>query len=380
MMRFAIVLLVALGVLQASPSWGQGVRDKYKPALAKGLAWLVKQQKTDGSWPIEGNESPVTASSFAGLALLAEGSTSAQGAYADQLTKTVNWLTQICQTGERDGLLVNKTEQMAGRYMIPHSHAVLFLASVYEMEAKDEGGKTVEDLINRQRRKEVKKTLERAVAFIVKAQAKNGGWFFTSVQEGHDMDVSLESAWQIQALRAAQQAGIDVPKATLQKGLAYLEKNTGPSGGVNYSSGPRPSERVDVTVAALACTLKPGDYDAEAPRKWLKRFSVTSGLNAATFQLLHGAQVVHGLGENGYAKLLGKDNQGMQWSHYRDRICDGLIGGGGPLAKAQKNDGSWPTRGDGLGTVCSTAVSLIILQLDNEAVPIFRALKAEAKK
>ena len=43
--------------------------------------------------------------------------------------------------------------------------------------------------------------------------------------------------------------------------------------------------------------------------------------------------VVHGLkGENGCIKLLGKDNQGMQWSHYRDRIsADGLIGGGGPL-------------------------------------------------
>jgi len=381
-MRFAIIPLLALGILHVSPVWGQGVPNKYKPAIAKGLTWLVKQQKADGTWPIEGNESQVTATSLAGLALLAEGSTSAKGAYAEHFTKTVNGHKQTCQTGQRDGLLVTQAEQMAGRYMIPHSHAVLFLASVYEMEAKEDGGTTIEDRINRQRRKEVKKTLERAVAFIAKAQAKNGGWFFTSAQEGHDMDVSLETAWQIQALRAAQQAGIDVPKETLQRGLAYLEKNTGPSGGVNYSSGPRPSERADVTVAALACALKPGDYDAEAPRKWLKRISVFAPPDA-TLQMLHAAQVRHALGENGYAKLLGKDKGGMQWASYRDRVCDGLIGGAGApgtRSKPQKDDGSWATRGDGLGTVCSTAVSLIILQLDNEAVPIFRAMKAEAKK
>ena len=41
MMRFAIVLLVALG-RWAPPSWGQGVRDKYKPAAREG-AGLARQ-------------------------------------------------------------------------------------------------------------------------------------------------------------------------------------------------------------------------------------------------------------------------------------------------------------------------------------------------
>lgn len=379
MVRVRIGMLVALGMLQASLAWGQGVANTYKPAIAKGLAWLAKQQKADGSWPVGANESPVTAASFAGLAMLAEGSTSTKGAYKEHVAKTVDWFTQNCQTGDRDGLLVSKTEQMRGRYMIPQSHAVLFLASAYEMEPKDEGGKSIEDRFNRLRRKEVKATLERAVAFIVKAQARSGGWFSTSVVEGHDFDLGLETAWQIQALRAAQQAGIDVPKETLQRGLAYLEKNTSPQGGVNYSSGMRSSERPDVTVAALACAFPAGEYGAEAPRKWLKRFA-SNPADGTTFGLLHGAQVIHGLGDDGYAKLFGQDT--LKWSSYKERYCDQLIGGARPSPKlpAQKNDGSWPARGDGHEAVCATAVSLIILQLDNEAVPIFRAKRVGAKK
>ena len=61
--------LVLAGRAGAAP---KGVPAKYRPAVKKGLAWLVKQQHKDGHWTANRGQFPVPLTALAGMALLAE--------------------------------------------------------------------------------------------------------------------------------------------------------------------------------------------------------------------------------------------------------------------------------------------------------------------
>jgi hypothetical protein len=80
------------------------------------------------------------------------------------------------------------------------------------------------------------------------------------------------------------------------------------------------------------------------------------------------AVAVHGLGEKGYAKMLGTRNPPMLWSEQRNTHL-GLASG------SQAADGSWTFNNWHPSPAAATALNLIILQLDNEHVPIFRMKK-----
>lgn len=375
-MRLYILLVVGLGVFGAGVAKARAdeIPENYKPAIKKGLAWLAKQQNADGSWPAQGTDNVAAFTGFAGLAMLMDGGSPSKGPYADNLKKAADWYFRNCQTGGDDGLLGPRPNgRTASGYMFGHGYGMLFLASVYASEDDRPGSKEFKDLLQRARRREYREVLKRAVQFTVKAQSSTGGWFYVSCADGQDADEPTATLCQIQALRAVQLAGIDVPKAALDKGDAYLAKITSKGGGVCYGSRST-SERPGLTVAAIACAFKPGDYGSELAKKWLKYAQFTAigapplggqpGYEA--YNLLHTAQVMHGLGETGYNDLFGP-GRGLKWSAYRKQRIDAVAG-------SQQADGSWSSRD--LGPVFTTAVHLIVLQLDGEAVPIFSAKKS----
>src|SRR5437763_221678 len=111
-MRLCLFLLVGLGlaVTLVAPVRAE-VPEKYKPAIKKGLDWLVKQQKPDGSWTTAQNQYPVSMTALAGLALLMQGSTTGEGKYADNLKRASDWLIKKCQKGTADdGMLGSRQE------------------------------------------------------------------------------------------------------------------------------------------------------------------------------------------------------------------------------------------------------------------------------
>ena len=73
------------------------------------------------------------------------------------------------------------------------------------------------------------------------------------------------------------------------------------------------------------------------------------------------AQVLYALGDNGYAKLFPDTEERLVWSKYRDAYFAWA-------SKTQNEDGSWSGAQWGIGPLFNTAVNLIILQMDNEAV------------
>src|SRR5262249_27757295 len=166
-----------------------------------------------------------------------------------------------------DGLIGDfENREEAHRYMYGHGFSVMFLASVYG----DEG--------NEKRRKELKDIITRGVHYIGQAQSTQGGWYYTSAKDGHDSDEGSVTVTQVQALRAAKNAGIKVPLEFIRKAQDYLKHSTTERGGVVYSLGrggaraPAGGERPPLTPAAIACFFSAGDYKKENNELVIKWF------------------------------------------------------------------------------------------------------------
>src|SRR5262245_27003515 len=95
-MRFAAVALLGLGVLGSGLPTARAdeIPEKYREAVNKGLQWLVKQQQKDGHWGAISEQSPVSMTSLAGMALLMEGSTVRDGKYAPNIRRAADWLME----------------------------------------------------------------------------------------------------------------------------------------------------------------------------------------------------------------------------------------------------------------------------------------------
>src|SRR5262245_29195276 len=224
--------------------------------IRRGLEWLAKNQnKTEGSWEAHGGQYPTTMTGLAGMALLMEGSTMREGKYSQNIKKAVEWFMKRSQTNGLLGNPANPSE--ASRYMYGHGFGLLFLASVYG-EEEDE-----------KRRKDLEKLLTKAVEFTCKAQTDRGGWGYVSASEGGNFDEGSVTITQLQPLRAARNAGIVVPKESINKSIDYLQKSTTADGGIMYSlqhggGGARPA----LTAAAVACAFNQGEYKSEYAKKW----------------------------------------------------------------------------------------------------------------
>jgi hypothetical protein len=352
--------------LEHTTAQAEGIPGEYKRVIERNLDWLVKQQNKDGSWSNLEKQSDVTCTGVAGLAFLMEGSTAVKGKYAENIKQAVTWMVQNCQEGAEDGLLGTNARQAPLGYMTGQSHAVLFLANALAREEKSDA-KGLEARLARLRQQELAGVLKRSVAFIVKAQVTNGGWGFTSAQTGQGQDDAGTTLHQILALRAAQQAGIGVPKETMQRAYAYLEKMTTPRGGMVFSSVRARSsggERPGLTIAAFASTYGSDQISTDLLRKWFSFSQSMISSQSQTQDLFHLAVAVHGLGDAGYAKLFGQNQPTLVWSQARRTLLNRFRTEGGTIYRQWNPNPTF-----------STAINLIALQLDNEYLPVFRTKK-----
>ena len=166
--------------------------------------------------------------------------------------------------------------------MYGHGFGTMFLACVYgEEEDKDQ-------------REKLEKCLKKAVEFIAKAQTNKkhskpegkevdvGGWGYVSAADGGNFDEGSVTITAAPGARAARNAGIPVPKETIQKATDYLEACTTPKGGVIYSyaggSGAalNGQERPPLTAAAVACSFSAGQYKGDLPRSGSSSARTTS--------------------------------------------------------------------------------------------------------
>jgi hypothetical protein len=332
---------------------------KYRPTVNKGLEWLAKNQARDGHWEAFGGQYPVTMTAMAGMAMLMEGSTIREGKYKDNIRRAVDWLMSRAMP---NGQLGNPNMPgEAGRYMYGHGFAMLFLSCVVGEE--EEGD----------RRRKLVDILERAAKFSYEAQTNRGGWGYISAKEGSNFDEGSVTVTQVQALRAARNAGIVVPQEAIKMARKYLEDSTNASGGVIYSlaGGGGDAGRPALTAAAISCGFSSGDYNSPLVKKWFKFCQSHLGAGGAglgrhdEYTHYYYAQSMYMLGDEGWARLFpdSPPRERMSWSKYRQDTFENL-------KSTQGADGSWS--GGHVGPVFITAVHLCILQLDNGTLPIYQ--------
>jgi hypothetical protein len=333
------------------------VPAEYRATVTKGLEWLARQQQRDGHWEAAGGAYPVAMTAFSGIALLMEGSTLREGRYKDHLRRATDWLLARSQP---NGLIGDPV-----RYMHNHGYAMLFLSCVVGEEGDEE------------RRRRIVDVLERAVKFSRDAQTNRGGWGYVSGREGNNFDEGSVTVTQVQALRAARNAGIIVPREAITDALKYLKDSTNTEGGVIYSlaHGAGGDGRPALTAAAIACGFSAGEYHSDIVKRWFKfcrgrlRILGDGRMGHDEYTNYYYAQAVYMLGEDGWARMFPNDRDPLRWSEYRKATFHNL-------AQAQSADGSWPTStgigANGIGPIYTTALCLTILQLDKGTLPIFQ--------
>ena len=336
MTRFYLYAVLFCFLVRCLPMlFGQVALEDRNRAVAKGLDWLATEQSKRGHWDANGAY-PSAMTGMAGIALLAEGSTTTQGKYAPNIREAVDFLLK---KSRKNGLIGDDNDD---RYTYGHGFGLLFLSQVLG-EEEDEARR--EDLID---------VMTRAVLFCGQAQTKAGGWGYVSAKDGGDFDEGSTTITQVQALRGCRNAGIPVPKEIIDRAVAYIHRCSinGGAGGVQYNihgGGGRPP----ISAAAIACLFNAGEYDDKFVPNLLKYCDQTLGNLTSSDGHWHYAHYY-------YAQVKYRQG-GKDWESYRNRLFLRLM-------REQSNDGSW---NGNIGKVYITSINLTVLQLENGALPIY---------
>jgi len=306
------------------------ITPELRQAVDKGLGYLAKIQAEDGSFSAERYGRHVGVTALACMAFMADGHLPGRGVYGAHVEKGLGF---VLRNAHETGLIAANTSHGP---MYGHGFATLFLGEVYGMTGHPR----------------VREVLIKAVHLITTTQNHEGGWRYHP--RPFDADISV-TICQIMALRSARNAGISVPKETIDRAIAYVRQCQNPAdGGFRYMlhSGGSAFPR---SAAGVASLYYAGVYEDEAVTKGLEcLLRQKQGLSDGSFG--------HYYYGHYYAVQAMYLAGGEYWQKWFPQIRRELLA-------RQKPEGSWPSdHGDTYGT----SMALLILQIPNRLLPIFQ--------
>lgn len=300
--------------------------------VERAFVYLRSQQNNDGSFGRGRYGKHVGITALCALAFMSDGNLPGRGPYGEQVQKALDF---VIGNAEETGLLAAETSHGP---MYGHGFAALFLGEIYGMSPDD---------------KEVRDALVKAVDLIVGTQNDEGGWRYNPVP--YDADISV-TICQIMALRSARNAGIKVPKETIDRAVEYVRKCQNADGGFKYmiqaggSAWPR-------TAAGVASLFYAGIYEDDSIDRgldYLLRTAMPGEARAGQAHYYYGHY---------YAVQAMYLAGGEYWKKWWPAIRDELI-------SRQASNGGWLDHH--AGGAYTTAMSLIILQMPKRYLPIFQ--------
>lgn len=317
--------------------------------VARGLIWLSKQQKADGSWELPTDPRKIAATGIALLPFLAAGYThkgapkeAKSSKYPQQIDLGIKYLlSKQTRSGDFDA-----------DSMYDHAIATMALCEAYGMTAD----------------KRLQSHAQSAVDFIVKAQHSGGGWRYSPGQAG---DTSV-TGWQIQALKSAHLAGLRIPKETLAKANGFLDSvAAGSPNGSTYgyvNKGGSPS----MTAVGLLCRQylgwgpkNPGliggvDVLKKQPPRDIRNPEDNKPIDI--YYYYYATQVMHFYG-------------GPDWHEFwnpkmRDWLLNLQVTGNGPNAGSWNPDGT--ITGSAGGRLLATCLSLLTQEVYYRHLPLYK--------
>lgn len=301
-------------------------------AIERGLKLLGSRQNEDGSFRSGGYSRNVAICALAGMAFMSGGSTPGRGPYGRNVSRSIAYI--LAHTQESG--FINIPGASSHGPMYGHGFATLFLAECYGMTM----------------RPDIREKLTKAVQLIVNTQNKEGGWRYQPVRRDADISVTI---CQIMALRAARNAGLFVPRETIDRCTDYVKRSQNADGGFMYmiqggqSAFPR-------SAAGIVALYSAGIYDGPEISKGLKylmKFVPREGdVNRESHYFYGHYYAVQAMWHAG----------GRFWETWFPAIRDSLVG-------RQTDDGGWS---DSICMEYGTAMACIILQMPNNYLPIFQ--------
>ncbi len=309
------------------------ITPETEKSVQRGLAVLASRQHDDGSFGSGNFRGNVAVTALAGMAMMSGGSTPHRGPYGAEISKCIGYLLSRSQ---KSGLIVAPGATSRGP-MYGHGFATLFLAECHGMSA----------------RAELRQKLVAAVKLIVNTQNDQGGWRYQPVRADADLSVTI---CQIMALRAARNAGVYVPKETIDRCIQYVKRSQNPDGGFVYMLGPGGESLFPRSAAGVVALYSAGIYEGPEIAKgidYLMKFLPKKGQSGQAGYYYYGQY---------YAVQAMWHAGGQSWQKWYPAVRDDMI-------SRQGRDGSWQAA---FSSDYATAMACIVLQMPNAALPIFQ--------
>jgi hypothetical protein len=303
------------------------------PAVRRGLEYLRRMQNPDGSFGVGLYSRNVGVCGLAGLAMMADGSTPGRGPYGRAVDRALAFLSGCC----RDSGFITHDDSASHGPMYEHGFATLFLAEAYGM-ARAAG---------------LREKLSNAVRLIIETQNREGGWRY--FPERRDADISV-TICQVMALRAAKNAGLYVPPATIDRCVAYIRRSQNSDGGFVYQLSMGGPSKFPRSAAAVVALNNAGIYDGpelERALDYVMAFLPGSSAAAMENHFLYGHY---------YAVQAMWQAGGERWRRWYPAIE-------AELSQRQQADGAWL---DSVSPIYGTAMACLILLMPRNHLPVFQ--------
>ena len=338
--------------------------NEIESTVDRGVSWLVKNQKKDGSYGTN-KAGRAGIASLAAMAMISRGHVPGVGEEGKAIDRVIDFLLKIQKP---NGLLTARPGSQAdaskGSNDIIYSHAIsgVLLCEIYGMTDPERAAR-------------IEPAIKAALNFIRMRQMRplpkdreaqdRGGWRYyrLDIAGGFYSDLSITS-WMVMFMRSAENAGFNVPLQWAEQSLQYVRRCFDPkTGGFEYVLSSRDRMTRAMTAAGVLCLFLTGNGDKqieEAAGKDLRkhpfdRFNTGASSHDRYFYSCY------------YCSQAAMQLGGETWAVLYPSIARALT-------KNQRNDGSWEAEHytPWTGPVYSTSMSVLALTPPYQLLPIYQ--------
>lgn len=312
----------AAAVADGTAYYGDPIPAEMDALYLRGLGWLARNQSPDGSWEdVQSNDGVVA---LAMLAMLAHGDDPNGGPWSAALRRSLEYIL-----GKQDS-----STGYIGSSMYNHGLCTLALAEAYGQ---------IED-------ERIGPALRKAVELILSSQARNPLKAWRYSPEAQDADTTVSGA-QMVALFAARNAGLAVPDAAIEGGVAFYKRCMSASGGFGYTTGDGSSSPARSAIGTLVLALS----REKRGRAFKAAFDTLSAIGSSQQDDGHFHYYLY------YAAQAYFQASPADWREWNAANLE-------RLAATQEEDGGWS---GGVGRTFATACSLLSLGVNYRFLPIY---------
>lgn len=353
------------------PLGGRGaVSPDSEQAIERGLAFLARHQRPDGSWSLQGfpeEASLVTNTAATSLALLAfqgAGYHHREFQYRDVVLRG---LVYLLKNQQENGDLFIPLDDESNRsvWLYSHSLAAIAICEAYGMTQDPE----------------LREPAQKAINFVVASQEPDrGGWRYAP-RVGSDTSVS---GWMLMALKSGELAGLDVPPDAYNRVIVWLDNAQQPGEPSLYRYNPYASDTQEqrhgrlssrsMTAVGLLMRLYLG-WSRENPNMLRGAVYLAQALPANgsqqqpqrdTYYWYYATQVLAHVG-------------GEPWNAWTSRLHALLVNSQvrqGPMSGSWDPRGPIPDRwGPHAGRLYVTALNLLSLEVQYRKLPLYEGVE-----